>query len=69
MSESYSKQIQDEITQKYHWVNGLDEYLIQTKSPHLDKFTAFDQQGNLKVNIFSTIIPKAVNVDFKSPTI
>ena len=40
MSEGYSKPIQDEITQKYHWVNGLDEYLIQTKSPHLDKFTA-----------------------------
>ena len=31
MSESYSKPIQDEITQKYHWVNGLDEYLASSE--------------------------------------
>lgn len=36
----YSQEIEDQITKKYHWVNGLDEYLQRTNSPHLEKFTA-----------------------------
>ena len=37
----YSQDKVEEIAKKYHWVNGLDEYLIRTGSKHLDKFTTF----------------------------
>ena len=48
MSESYSKPIQDEITQKYHWVNGLDEYLIQNNYPFQQGIkTGFQANKNL----------------------
>tara|TARA_B100000035_G_scaffold253649_1_gene223062 strand:- start:639 stop:1589 length:951 start_codon:yes stop_codon:yes gene_type:complete len=40
MNDYYSEQTVEAVTKKYHWVNGLDEYLTRINSPHLDKFTA-----------------------------
>lgn len=39
MSEYYSQETVEAVTKKYHWINGLDEYLTRIDSPHLDKFT------------------------------
>ena len=40
MADYYSTETIDEVTKKYHWVNGLDEYLKHTKHPLFTKFTA-----------------------------
>ena len=40
MTDYYPKDKVEEITKKYHWVNGMDEYLMRTGSEHLEKFTA-----------------------------
>ncbi len=40
MADYYSTETIDEVTKKYHWVNGLDEYLKHTKHPLFVKFTA-----------------------------
>ena len=40
MADYYPTETIDEVTKKYHWVNGLDEYLKHTKHPLFVKFTA-----------------------------